>query len=217
MGLMQRKMNIPPVSFTYNMDYSTRYLIVGLGNPGKEYALNYHNIGYLAVDSYVQSKQSGQEFTENKKFDSLIAEINLDNNKIFVCKPLTFMNNSGDAVKKIVEFYKIKKDKIIAIYDDFDLEFGLIRTRPDGSSAGHNGIESIINQIGDEFNRIRIGIKSKDLHINKSAGDIVLKNFSKIQQSSFSDLFKEINSILTEFIYSKSEQIPSETRNFLLK
>ncbi len=211
---MQKKINTPSITSFYSLNSTPVYLIVGLGNPGEKYKLNYHNAGFLSVENLVLSNDSSWHLKNN--FNAELAEFYLNENKIISIKPNTYMNNSGDAVKKVMDFYKIDQNKVIVIHDDSDLEYGVIRTRFGGSSGGHNGIESIINSLGEEFNRVRIGIRS-DINKNESAGDMVLKNFSKNEQSHFPELYKETTSMIQEFIYSHSNNINSETRSFLLK
>ena len=130
-------------------------LIVGLGNPGKEYKETKHNAGFMAVDLFIDNNNLGK-FTENKKLKSEI----LKSREIIVAKPTTFMNLSGDAVSLIKQYYKIDIKDIIIIYDDLDIEMGEVKSGIFKSSAGHNGIKSIIEKLGgSEFMRIRIGIK----------------------------------------------------------
>ena len=211
---MQKKINTPSVTSFYSLNSTPVYLVVGLGNPGEKYKLNYHNAGFLSIDDLVSKNNSSWHLKNS--FNAEVSEFYLNDNKIIGIKPNTFMNNSGDAVKKVLDFYKINLSNLIVVYDDFDLEFGTIRTRFDGSSGGHNGIESIINSIGEKFNRIRIGIRS-DTNAILSASDIVLKNFSKDEQLHFADLYKEVNSIIYEFVHSHSENINAETRSFIFK
>ena len=213
MGWMQKKINTPSITSYYSLNSKTPYLLVGLGNPGKKYENNYHNVGFLCLDDFV-SKNS-QEWHKKDNFNAEVAEFFLNDNRIISIKPQTFMNNSGQAVKKVADYYKVNKNKIVIIHDDFDLEFGTIRTRYGGSSGGHNGVDSIIELLGEDFNRIRIGIKSSQIE-GLSAGDIVLHNFPKDQQNEFMPMFKEVGSIINEFIFSQSEIINSETRKFIL-
>lgn len=139
-------------------------IIVGLGNPGEEYKGTFHNVGFALVDAFCNKESIVPNFTENKKFKAEILEINLNNEKIILAKPLTFMNNSGEAVSKIVNFYKITPQELVVIHDDLDIEFGKIKISYSRSSAGHKGVLSIIKYLGSEdFCRIRIGIKKENL------------------------------------------------------
>ncbi len=132
------------------------YLLVGLGNPGEKYESTRHNIGFSFLDSY--SKQIHCPILDTK-FDSYYGNFSKDGNKILLLKPQTFMNESGTAVKKAKNFFKINDENIIIIYDDLDLQIGQIKIKMGGGSGGHNGINSIIENIGNNnFSRIRIGI-----------------------------------------------------------
>ncbi len=130
-------------------------LIVGLGNPGKEYVQVRHNLGFMVVDEYVASSKYHVPWEESKKFKSLIAKTN---GLIFV-KPQTFMNNSGLAIKSLTAYYQLPATDLIVIHDELDLPLGRIQVKKGGSAAGHHGVESIIETFGtDQFIRIRVGI-----------------------------------------------------------
>lgn len=127
-------------------------LIVGLGNPGTRYAKTRHNIGFMILDQ--MTKKQGIDFKYDKKFEAEMAETE----SVKLAKPQTFMNNSGEAVRKIKDFYKIDNEEIIIVHDDVDLEPGKIRVSLGGSSAGHKGVQSIIDEIGEDFWRVRVGV-----------------------------------------------------------
>lgn len=134
----------------------TKYLVVGLGNPGAKYANTRHNAGFDVIDAL---KEKWNINNEKKSKSSLISIIKDDNSKIFIIKPQTFMNDSGIAVKRVAHFYRIKPENIIVVYDDMDIEIGKIRIRKKGSGGTHNGMKSIISHIKTyDFPRIRIGI-----------------------------------------------------------
>lgn len=132
-------------------------IFVGLGNPGGEYALTKHNVGFMLAD-----KLAGEFGISDwrKNFDALIAETFLDGEKILLVKPQTFMNLSGVAVGAVVDFYKVELENLIVAHDDMDLPVGMIRLRPKGSGGGHRGVDSIIQHLGGKqnFPRVRIGI-----------------------------------------------------------
>ncbi|HPI67436.1 MAG TPA: aminoacyl-tRNA hydrolase [bacterium] len=152
------------------------FLIIGLGNPGKKYEKNRHNSGFMAVDFVLDKKT---KWIENKKLKSLIKEMEINEQKVVLVKPQTFMNNSGVAVLALTKKYKIKPENIIMVYDELDLPFGTIRVKLGGSAAGHNGIKSIIEKLGtDKFWRIRIGISNEKREV-VPADKFVLANFSK--------------------------------------
>lgn len=169
-------------------------LIVGLGNPGKEYENTRHNVGFLVISKTKNQilKTQTKDLKINKKFNAEIIEIEYNNEKVLLVKPQTFMNNSGKAVKKIMDYYKIDIRDLYVICDDLDLELGQIRIRKDGSSGGHKGLQSIIEQIGsNKFVRFRIGIGSNKLDVRRQTSDdsnkipaekYVLQKFGKDEQ-----------------------------------
>lgn len=131
------------------------FLVVGLGNPGREYAANRHNIGFMAIDhlAHAHGAQTGRF-----KLKAMTGDFRLGVHKIILVKPQTYMNDSGSAVGPLAKFYKVDPKRIIVIYDELDLEFGMVRIREKGSAGGHNGMKSIIKHIGPDFPRIRLGI-----------------------------------------------------------
>lgn len=159
-------------------------LIFGLGNPGIKYAKNRHNAGFMAVDK-LRKEWNFPDFKFSKKFNSEISEGNLKlkikNYKILLAKPQTFMNRSGEAVRKIMKFYKLKPADLIVVHDDLDIDLGKYKISTDSSAAGHNGVQSIIDSLGTKkFTRLRIGIEGTRLRQKrKTSGDeFVLKNFT---------------------------------------
>jgi PTH1 family peptidyl-tRNA hydrolase len=143
-----------------------------------------------------------------------MATARLGDTHVIAIKPTTFMNLSGEAAQAVAHFYKIPADRIIAVYDEIDIEFGQIRTRTGGSSAGHNGVKSLIQHLGEEFGRVRIGIGPKEPEQMDSA-DFVLAKFSSEQQTQLKNLTREATAILSEYAFSDG-QLPSETRNFMV-
>ena len=140
-------------------------LIVGLGNYKKEYEKTRHNTGFLVINEIAKNPEilpvnsKGLQFKKQTKFQAEIVETSIDGESFILAKPLTFVNFSGNAVKKIADFYKIKLNDIWVVCDDFSLPLGRIRTRFAGSSGGHNGLKNIIDQLGtEEFYRVRVGI-----------------------------------------------------------
>lgn len=165
-------------------------IIVGLGNPGKEYKNTRHNVGFLMLDKI--SEKFEVKFNFEKKFNAEVAKIKKGEQDIILIKPQTFMNLSGEAVKKAVDFYKVNSENdLLVIYDDVDIEFGKVRIRSSGSSAGHKGIESIIKKIASEsFIRVRIGIGRPPEGIKVE--DYVLKSFGKTELKDLDDLFDDL-------------------------
>lgn len=151
------------------------YLVVGLGNPGKEYANTRHNAGFMAADK-ISRRFSFSAFRE--KFDGLVAEGNIAGEKVLILKPQTYMNLSGNSVVKAALFYKILPQNVIVIHDDMDLKLGQIKAKCGGSSGGHNGIKSIDSQISPNYNRIRIGV-GHPAHQQNQVIDYVLSSFGR--------------------------------------
>ncbi len=175
-------------------------LIVGLGNPGEKYEKTRHNLGFMVIDKFLKEFSKAEEsFWEKKtKFKSEIAEIewqrqkSLNNKlseKIILVKPLTFMNLSGDAISLVSSYYKIKTTDIWVIHDDIDLNFGALKIRLGGASAGHKGVESAINLLKtDRFWRFRLGIGRTKL---TSVDKYVLKDFGQGEGGKLKDIVKK--------------------------
>lgn len=152
------------------------YLIVGLGNPGRQYELTRHNAGFLFADLLADKLSAN---INKIQFKSVTAAVELGGKKCLLMKPQTFMNNSGEAVKQAAAFYKIPPEKIIVVFDDISLPCGKLRIRRKGSSGGHNGIKSIIYHLNsDNFPRIKLGVGEKP-HPDYELADWVLSNFKK--------------------------------------
>ncbi len=151
------------------------YLVVGLGNPGKEYYLTRHNVGYLAIDAL--TIETGIEL-KKRKFDGVYGEGRYKGKRIVLLKPETYMNLSGRSIKKARDYYKIEMKNIIVIYDDVDTDFEKLRIRAKGSSGTHNGMKSTIFELmSEDFPRVRIGIGKPPPRMDLS--DYVLSKFAK--------------------------------------
>jgi PTH1 family peptidyl-tRNA hydrolase len=149
------------------------FLIVGLGNPGAEYAKTRHNAGFMLVD--LLARRWRAEWSTEKKFQARVARGEYAGNRVVLCEPQTFMNLSGEAVGALVDFYRLPRTKLIVAVDDADLPLGEIRLRPGGSSGGHHGLESIEAHLGSrEYARLRIGIGRKD-SVRQIAGHVLGK------------------------------------------
>ncbi|WP_411822174.1 aminoacyl-tRNA hydrolase [Leptospira sp. 'Mane'] len=171
-------------------------LIVGLGNPGKKYEHNRHNIGFLILDAFVKSQ--GESWKENKKYsESLITR---DNYKIHLVKPLEYMNLSGKAVQTFAQLYKIPATNIIVVQDEVDLPFGKIKNKIGGGTAGHNGLKDIVEKIGSsDFHRLRFGV-GKPEKGQMEVADYVLQNFSEEERKEFDALLSESVKKLDEWL-----------------
>ena len=189
------------------MIYSIKYIgkegdgmkmIVGLGNPGKQYERTRHNSGFMAIDKVAEKLNLN---IDKKEFVALTAK----NNQVILVKPQTYMNNSGEAVSQIMKYYHIDINDLLIIYDDLDLKYGQLRLRLKGSSGGHNGIKSIINYIHSEnFKRIRIGIEKNPLI---ETADYVLGKVEKDKQQLFDDSIEKASQAAIEFITDEFEKI----------
>jgi PTH1 family peptidyl-tRNA hydrolase len=153
-------------------------IVVGLGNPGKKYEKTRHNVGFLTVDYIPKNVGGFSDWQLKKKLKSKVSENK--ELKILLAKPQTFMNSSGEAVKKMLTDYKLPTTALTVVHDDFDLPLGTFKFESDRGSAGHKGVRSIIDALGTkDFWRLRIGIRPPHLETNLKADAFVLKNFSK--------------------------------------
>ena len=190
--------------------------LIGLGNPGKKYHNNRHNIGFLLLENFSKKYNSNFLFKEKLKSSCSELQINGANFRLFL--PNTFMNNSGDAVRAIVDWYKINLDQVFIIVDDKDLPLGKIRFRKQGSSGGHNGLKSIIEKLQTQnFNRIRIGIGSPPLINGKSSFNTishVLGNISLEEKSILDKVYTRVIESLEQLNIKKEEFIINELNSF---
>lgn len=160
--------------FQKNLDY----IVVGLGNPGLEYNMTRHNMGFIVLDKFASN--FGFQFSKSK-FDSVVSKSDILNKKILFLKPLTYMNRSGEAVLKALNFYKISTKKIIVIYDDITLDLGQIKIKTNGSSGGHNGLRNIIDLLEqNDFIRIKVGVSKKPSQ-EYNLADWVLSKFKETE------------------------------------
>ena len=162
-------------------------LLVGLGNPNPNNSDNRHNVGFLVIDAInAKFKLSKQK----PKFKGLLTTGKIGEQKVFAIKPLTFMNSSGVCIKELIDYFKIKSKDVFVFHDDMDIDLGKVKVKFGGSSAGHNGIDSIDKNIGKHYSRIRIGIGHPKN--NSEVVDHVLDNFSKDEKQSVSDVTNNI-------------------------
>ncbi len=190
--------------------------LIGLGNPGKKYSKSRHNIGFLVLENL--SRKFNSNFLLKDKLKSYCSEFKINNSTYRLFLPNTFMNSSGDAVRAIVDWYKINLDQIFIIVDDKDLPLGKIRFRKKGSSGGHNGLKSIIEKLQThEFNRIRIGIGSppsnKEIK-NFNTISHVLGNISLEEKLILDKVYKRVIESLEQITIKKEEHIINELNSF---
>ena len=190
--------------------------LIGLGNPGKRYSNSRHNIGFLLLENF--SKKHNSSFQLKDKLKSSFSEFKINNSTYRLFLPNTFMNNSGDAVLAIVDWYKINLDQIFIIVDDKDLPLGKIRFRKKGSSGGHNGLKSIIEKLQTQnFNRIRIGIGSPPLikgENNFNTVSHVLGNISIEEKSILDKVYNRVIESLEQLNTKKEDYIINQLNSF---
>ncbi len=213
MSLFQRRPQVGDTIQYYTLGQSKSVLIVGLGNPGKEYENTRHNIGFNCVEAFAKANNF-DPWMDKKDLRCQMASATLGETRAIVIKPTTFMNLSGEAVQAVAHFYKIPADKIIVVHDELDIPFGQIRLRRGGGSAGHNELKSVMQHIGEGFGRVRIGLGPKEPEQMDSA-DFVLARFSSEQQTQLPALVREVSAVLSEYAYGDG-QLPQETRNFIV-
>ena len=183
-------------------------LLVGLGNPTPDSENNRHNIGFKIIDAI--NKKFGLS-KQKPKFKGLLTTGNVEEKKVYAIKPLTFMNNSGICIRELIEYFKIDAEDVIVFHDDLDVEFGKIKAKFGGSSAGHNGIASIDKFIGKDYSRVRIGIgKPKE---NIEVGDFVLQNFDDEELAGIEKISNHINDSISILVEKKLDLFSSTVNN----
>lgn len=179
-----------------NGEVDASYLIVGLGNPGREYRNTRHNIGFLAIDALAKSLNVTLGKVQSK---ALVGQGKIGSNKVILVKPQTYMNLSGQAVSGLLNFYKISAEHLIVIHDDIDLPFGTIRIRPGGGSAGQRGVKSIIEKVGtQEFARMRLGVGRPPGQMEAAA--YVLQPFTKEDEEFLVNFLGKAAEAANEFV-----------------
>jgi PTH1 family peptidyl-tRNA hydrolase len=183
-------------------------LFVGLGNPTPDSENNRHNVGFKIIDAI--NKKFGHS-KQKPKFKGLLTTGNIGSKKVYAIKPLTFMNNSGICIRELIEYFKIEAEDVIVFHDDLDVEFGKIKAKFGGSSAGHNGIASIDKFIGKDYSRVRIGIgKPKN---NIEVADYVLQNFDEDEASGIEKISKDITESISILVDKKLDLFSSTINN----
>mgnify|MGYP005752224873 CR=1 FL=1 len=183
-------------------------LFVGLGNPTPDSENNRHNVGFKIIDA-INKKFSLSK--QKPKFKGLLTTGNIGSVKVYAIKPLTFMNNSGICIRELIEYFKIDAEDVIVFHDDLDVEFGKIKAKFGGSSAGHNGIASIDKFVGKDYSRVRIGIgKPKD---NIEVGDYVLQNFDEDELVTLEKITNHIVDSISILVDKKLDLFSSTVNN----
>ena len=183
-------------------------LFVGLGNPTPDSENNRHNIGFKMIDSINKKFNLSKQ---KPKFKGLRTTGNIASKKVYAIKPLTFMNNSGICIRELIEYFKIDAQDVIVFHDDLDVEFGKIKTKFGGSSAGHNGVASIDKFIGKDYSRVRIGIgKPKD---SMEVADYVLQNFNDDETIGIDKITENITESISILVDKKLDLFSSTVNN----
>ena len=183
-------------------------LFVGLGNPTPDSENNRHNVGFKIIDS-INKKFSLSK--QKPKFKGLLTTGNIEGEKVYAIKPLTFMNNSGVCIRELLEYFKFDAEDVIVFHDDLDIEFGKIKAKFGGSSAGHNGISSIDKFIGKDYSRVRIGIGKPKTPIQIE--DYVLQNFDEDELIGIDKISKNITDSIGDLIKKKLDLFSSTVNN----
>ena len=183
-------------------------LLVGLGNPGSNYTNTRHNIGFKIIDAInTHFKLSKQK----PKFKGLLTTGSIEGEKVYAIKPLTFMNNSGICIRELLEYFKFDAEDVIVFHDDLDVEFGKIKAKFGGSSAGHNGIASIDKFIGKDYSRVRIGIGKPKNQVE--VADYVLQNFDEEELNGINKISINITDSIGDLINKKLDLFSSSVNN----
>ena len=183
-------------------------LFVGLGNPTPDSENNRHNVGFKIIDT-INKKFSLSK--QKPKFKGLLTTGNIGDKKVYAIKPLTFMNNSGVCIRELIEYFKIDAEDVIVFHDDLDIEFGKIKAKFGGSSAGHNGIASIDKFIGKDYSRVRIGIGKPKNGIE--VADYVLQNFDEDESIGIEKIYNDITESISILVEKKLDLFSSAVNN----
>ena len=186
------------------------FLLVGLGNPGPNNTNNRHNIGFKIID------EINKQFSLSKqkpKFKGLLTTGNIDNKKVYAIKPLTFMNNSGTCIRELIEYFKIDAKNVFVFHDDMDIDLGKVKAKFGGSSAGHNGIESIDKSIGKDYSRVRVGIGRPQQ--KSKVNNHVLEDFNENEEERIKDITDHIVKLVPKLINKEMDSFSSKVNQNL--
>ncbi|MFZ3230620.1 MAG: aminoacyl-tRNA hydrolase [Pseudobdellovibrio sp.] len=176
------------------------WLIVGLGNPGKQYQSTRHNIGFMVID-YLLKSLSGHDPDYRESHKAMTKKMKLEGEEVILAKPQTFMNLSGESVQELMHFYKIPKEKLLVIHDDIDQSFGSLRFHKNRGHGGQNGVRSISQVLGtQDYSRLKIGVGRPD-HPDFDIGDYVLSSFSKEESVQLGKVFKKTCDAIECFVF----------------
>jgi len=208
MALFQKKPDTSSRVPLYSVGAHKTVLIIGLGNPEKKFDGTRHNIGFAVLDEFA-NQNDFPEWIVKKDLKCHLASLTMGENRVVLCKPTTFVNNSGEAVQAVQHFYRVYNGQTLAVYDELAIPFGQLRSRLGGSDAGHNGVKSLTQYIGDDYGRLRVGI-GNEIAEKADAADFVLGKFTKEEQAKLPEIIKEAGVLITEYIFSG--QLNPDTR-----
>jgi PTH1 family peptidyl-tRNA hydrolase len=193
-NIYERQFNVNIAMDEPQLETSTQYMIAGLGNPGRQYKANRHNIGFILLDRLAAQLETSFSRVE---FKALTTKARLNSYSIHLAKPQTFMNLSGEAIAPLIRYYKIPVNHLLVVYDDVDLPFGALRLRPSGGSGGHKGMASIIEKVGtQDIPRLRLGIGRPPGRME--AAEYVLQDFSRAEMEQLPEIIERgIGAIMT--------------------
>lgn len=218
MALFQKKPQVSDNMPLYTIGNIRTVLILGLGNPGKQYDGTRHNIGFEVLEHFA-GKNDFPAWIDKKDLKCQLTMRSLGENRVILCKPTTFMNHSGEATQAVQHFYRVYNPQTLAVYDELAIPLGQLRTRLGGTDAGHNGVKSLIQHLGEDFGRLRIGIGAKETKEAKpttrqaNTSKYVLSRFSRQEQSILPKILQEANALITECIFGG--QLPHDTRTIV--
>lgn len=214
MALFQQRLQNGGNGGLYTVGSNKTVLLVGLGNPGQEYELTRHNAGFMCLDNFVDKTDEMADWIDKKDLKCQLSSGQLGDTRVVAIKPTTFMNLSGEAVREVLDFYKINPQHVLVIHDELDIDFGQIRLRIGGSHAGHNGVKSVSQHIGEEYGRVRVGVGPKT-PTEIPSEKFVLQNFTETEQAQLSAMTAEVTAIINEYLFG-NRQLAHETRSFLV-
>jgi PTH1 family peptidyl-tRNA hydrolase len=211
MALFQKKPQSTDQIPLYTIGSNKTALVIGLGNPEEKYSGTRHNIGFAVLD-YFAEKNDFPGWIIQKDLICELTTQTLGDTRVILCKPTTYMNLSGEAGQAVQHFYKVYNKQTLAVYDELAIKFGQLRTRVGGSDAGHNGVKSLTQYMGEDYSRLRIGI-GNEISEKAETSNFVLGKFNKEEQENIDKIFREANSLINDFIFGNG--LPHETRNVL--
>lgn len=211
MGLFFKRETATDKAPLYTIGNQKTVLVVGLGNIGKEYDNTRHNVGFAAVEKFAH-QQDFPGWTEKKDLKCYMTRSTIGDTSVVLIKPTTYMNESGQAMFAVQNFYKIPCSATLVVHDELDLNFGQIKTKQGGGHAGNNGVKSVMQHCGEDFARIRVGIKNQ-LATKMDSSNFVLAKFSSEEQRALPKIVQEVSSLISEYI--ATGQLPVDSRNLL--